>query len=494
MEITPSLDAFERLFKNASVVPVWATIPADLETPVSVYAKLQTPTSFLLESVEGGETVGRYSFVGAVPFLILSAKEDRIERHLKQGLRWKTQKWKGEPLEALREELRRYKAESHPELPRFQSGAVGYISYDGVRWMEKLPRRTKDDLKLPDMVFLFCDELIVFDHVSRTMRVILQVRNKGEAPAAAYRRAVARVQATLKKLQKPLRVPNRKRIGRRTVLHSTMDETCYSEKVEQCKKYIAAGDVIQVVLSQRYETTLSVPPFEVYRTLRRLNPSPYMFHFQWKDMALVGSSPEVMVRLENGRATVRPIAGTRRRGLTPEQDAKMEQELLRDAKERAEHLMLVDLGRNDLGRVCTPGSVSVNEFMTVERYSHVMHLVSNVQGKLQEGRDAIDLLKATFPAGTVSGAPKIRAMEIIEELEPVRRGPYAGAVGYFDFSGNFDTGITIRTIVVKGKRATLQAGAGIVADSDPHREYEETVNKATALLSAISLTEEGKVY
>jgi anthranilate synthase component 1 len=484
----PTKSEFIRLSKKGNLIPVYREIVADMETPVSAYRKIESDTSFLLESVEGGKTIARYSFLGSNPILTFKSKGTSIEI-VDKG---KKRSVEGKPLDVLKELLSKYKPVRDPSLPRFHGGFVGFIGYDVVRFIERIPDDNPDDLKLPDMYFLLTDTILAFDHVKRKILVISNAFVDGD-PGGAYDKATAKVEKLVKMIEKPLRPSDVEtelpESPKKLKVESNVTKDKFESMVEKAKKYIRAGDVIQAVLSQRLETKIDVEPFNVYRVLRTINPSPYMYYLKFGDMKLIGSSPEVMVRLERGTATVRPIAGTRPRGADDDDDKRLERELLADKKECAEHLMLVDLGRNDLGRVCKYGTVKTTELMTIERYSHVMHIVSNVTGTIQKGKDAFDLFKASFPAGTVTGAPKVRAMEIVDELEGTRRGPYAGAVGYFSFSGDLDTCITIRTIVLKGKKAYVQAGAGIVADSIPEKEYKETLNKARALLRAIELAE-----
>ncbi len=454
------------------------------------------PYSFLLESVEGGEKWARYSFLGTDPLLVLSAKNGRITLRHPDG---RTERLPdGNPLEALRELMRRFRPVAVPGLPRFQGGAVGFLAYDMVRHMERLPATVKDDLKLPDAVFMLSDTLLVFDNLRHRLLVIANAHVEARDEAAldqAYDRAAVRIGMTLAKLGRPGRAPAPFTLAAPGPLlamgeegfTSTMDEPAYTAAVRRAKEYIAAGDAYQIVVSRRLDCPLPADPFTIYRALRTINPSPYLFFLRLGKTTIVGSSPEVLVRVEGERVELRPIAGTRPRGANDVQDRAIEEEMKTDPKERAEHVMLVDLGRNDVGRVSTLGSVQVTEFMTVERYSHVMHLVSNVVGARRPGADAIDVLQACFPAGTLSGAPKIRAMEIIDELEPTQRGPYGGAVGYLSYSGNVDSCITIRTIVCHGARASVQVGAGIVADSDPKTEWLETCSKARGLVLALRM-------
>ncbi|MBU1867095.1 MAG: anthranilate synthase component I [Candidatus Margulisbacteria bacterium] len=469
----PSEKEFINLAKKGNLVPVYKEIVADLETPVSAYKKIESEYSFLLESVEGGEQVARYSFLGSVP--VKNVIQPRS-------------------LDEIGQLMKRYRPVEVPNLPPFCGGLVGYVSYDAVREIEKIPDKNPDPLKLPKATFLLADTLLAFDHVKHKIQIIANAHLDKKNPKSAYLEACAKIQVLEKKLRKPLAALPKEislpiKTAKEVAFNSNLSKNEYENMVRRAKEYIKAGDVIQVVLSQRLEAKCQADPFDVYRVLRMINPSPYMYFFKLGGLKVIGSSPEVMVRLTGRTATVRPIAGTIRRGSGEAEDKKLEAELLSNKKELAEHVMLVDLGRNDLGRVCEYGSVAVTEKMTIERYSHVMHIVSNVTGKLQSKKSALDLLKACFPAGTVSGAPKVRAMEIIDELENLRRGLYAGCVGYLSFSGDLDTAITIRTILVKEGRAYLQAGAGIVADSDPGREYQETINKAKALLSAVGYFE-----
>ena len=513
---TPTLDEFRALARGpANLIPVTRQFAADLETPVSVYLKLmeEPGASFLLESVEGGEQVGRYSFVGVnlhgrielrgrtlirtagtagVAPAAAGAGEDAggpASRELADG---------EDILDALRAELGRYQAANLPGMPRLSGGAVGYLGYDVVRFFERLPDTAAPGLDLPDAIFLLADTLVVFDHARHRLILLANAPvEKGADVEAAYVDALRRIDRLAEKLLRPLpAIPVRRwgaTHGNGQELEANVTPARYQAMVRQAKEYIAAGDIFQVVLSQRFSRRTSAHPFAVYRSLRMLNPSPYMFYFNFAplDLQLIGASPEMHVRLEDGVASVRPIAGTRRRGATHAEDEALAAELLADPKERAEHVMLVDLGRNDVGRVSEYGSVRVRDLMTVERYSHVMHIVSHVEGRIRPELDAYDLMRATFPAGTVSGAPKVRAMEIIEELEGQRRGLYAGAVGYFSYDGSMDTCIAIRTMVMQGDHVYVQAGAGIVADSDPAAEHQECVNKASALLVAVARAEAG---
>lgn len=489
----PTFEDFCKKARQGNLIPVYREILADLETPVSAFLKInQGRGAFLLESVEGGEKWARYSFLGTDPAMIIKGRGDAVE--VVRNGQVERLSFTGDPLEVVKKVMAQYRPVEIEGLPRFFGGAVGYLGYDLVRHLEKLPRRNKQGLDLPDLALMVTDSLLIFDNITQKIKVVTNVHLTHSDLKKAYRAAVKKIDGIVKKLQGPRRIAHPSRPTRRfngLAISSNTSPSNFKKMVTQAKDYIRAGDIIQVVLSQRFETKILADPFTIYRALRLVNPSPYMYYLQLGDLDLVGSSPEVLVRCEEGKIEVRPIAGTRPRGKTEEEDQKLTGELFSDAKERAEHLMLVDLGRNDVGRIAEVGSVKVDEFMVVEKYSHVMHLVSHVQGRLKPEKDGYDVLRACFPAGTVSGAPKVRAMEIIEELEPTRRGPYAGAVGYFSFSGNLDTCINIRTILIKDRVAYLQAGAGIVADSSPAREYEETVNKAKAMVTAIELAERG---
>ena len=489
--LRPTLDEFVAKARPGAIVPVYREILADLETPVSAFLKVgNRPHAFLLESVEGGERIGRYSFVGGTPALVLKSRGNQVEITRGDGeVERRTLAPGQDPLHVL-EALLTCDFVADPALPPFCGGAVGYLAYDIVRFFERLPDVPYDDLELPECYFVLSDELLIFDHVKHQAKVVCNAR-VGDDPRADYERAAARIDAMVEQLRRPLPRPDRRRRGSGIKIEALREREAFEYAVRQAKEYIARGDVIQVVLSQRLSAETEAPPFEIYRALRSVNPSPYMFFLQFEDCQLIGASPEILVTERGGHVVTRPIAGTVRRGATPEEDAALEAQLRADPKERAEHIMLVDLHRNDIGRVCEYGSVEVDQLMVTEKYSHVIHLVSNVVGRLRPECDAFDLLRACFPAGTVSGAPKVRAMEIIDELEPVKRGPYAGAIGYFSYSGNMDTAITLRTIVMQGKTAYIQAGAGIVADSVPEKEYEECMSKAGALLRAIELADAG---
>jgi anthranilate synthase component I len=494
MNVLPSRENFKTKAGEGNLIPVYTEVYADLETPVSAYLKLRRgENTFLLESVEGGSQVGRYSFLGRDPGLIFEARGEEVT--IRRGSQVATIR-STDALGELKKLTEEFKPVSDPSLPPFAGGAVGYIAYDSVRQLEKLPETNPDDLAVPDMLFMFTDTIVAFDNVSHKLTVMHNVQARpGDNLDLLYDQAAGVLRQILADLRRPLpeAVRQNGHVRKEERPGSNFQRQDFLEAVAACKDYIRKGDIIQAVLSQRLDTAFEGDAFSLYRALRIVNPSPYMFYLHFGDIKLVGASPEIHVRSYGGEVTIRPIAGTRPRGATVEEDLGLEKELLADEKERAEHLMLVDLARNDIGRVCRYGSVRVTEFMVVERYSHVMHIVSDVEGALEEGKDAFDLIAATFPAGTVSGAPKIRAMEIIEELEPTRRGPYAGLVGYFSFNGNFDSCITIRTMLVSCNRITVQAGAGIVADSIPEKEYEETLNKAKALFRAIQMARGGSL-
>ncbi|WP_019421843.1 anthranilate synthase component I [Paenibacillus sp. OSY-SE] len=481
-----------------NVIPVSETMMADTETPIRLFQRLeQEPYAFLLESVEGGVKWARYSFIGTDPFLLLQGKNGCL-RMMEQGQVTEVQ---DRPLEAIKKLLRKYRSPVVPGLPPLTGGAIGFFGYDLVQQYERLPRHERDDLLMNDIQFMFCDQLVVFDHVKQQMQFIVNIHISPEDSDDDIRQRYIAAGEKLRRLQHKLTAPFEYDVpgvrcsvqgsnSELSVTHSNETKTSFMNKVERAKEYIRSGDIFQVVLSQRFERQTTVHPLDVYRVLRMSNPSPYMYVMKMEDETLVGTSPEALVRVNGERVETRPIAGTRPRGLTPEHDTALEEELLRDEKERAEHVMLVDLGRNDLGRVCEFGSVHCDSYMGIERYSHVMHIVSNVSGMLRKDKDFFDAFLSCLPAGTVSGAPKLRAMEIIAELEQEARGAYAGAIGYLGFNGNMDTCITIRTIIFKQGKAYVQAGAGIVWDSIAEKEYEETVNKAKALLLAIQTAEE----
>ena len=499
----PSLERFLELAQGADFVPVYRELLSDALSPVQAFCRLDRgQAAGLFESVIGGEKVGRYSFVASDPFLLLEARGTKVTIR-RRGASGGEESWSTEelevanPLETLRDQVQAVRVVHLPELPPFIGGAVGYAGYDTVRYVERLPNAPEDDRGLPDLAFGLFDHMVVFDNVRKTVHVLALADLRGaeddDEIARRYQAACKRVDGYIAALNRPddkLQLADIDARGPVTMEYqSNFTQTGFEQAVRKCVEYIRAGDIFQVVISQRLQIKFDCPPFELYRTLRVVNPSPFMFYLRTPRTTLVGSSPEIMVRVVNGRITVRPLAGTRRRGATEEEDRKLAEELMADPKERAEHVMLVDLGRNDVGRVARYRSVELTDVMTIERYSHVMHITSNVTGQLAEGRDAFDALRACLPAGTVSGAPKVRAMEIIDEVEPHRRGPYAGAVGYVDFTGNMDTCIALRTIVVQDGKAYVQAGAGIVADSVPRSEYQETLSKARGLLKAIELTE-----
>ncbi|MDE0638692.1 MAG: anthranilate synthase component I [Candidatus Poribacteria bacterium] len=494
----PTLEEFKEKAKTGNTVPVYRPILADMETPVSAFYKLMPDNyAFLLESVEGGETVARYSFLGSQPSVLFQSKGHQVTiEYLAKGK--KVSKEYEDPLKALEEVMQHYQPVSVEGLPQFHGGAVGYMSYDMVRFVEELPDDNEDELQLPDCFFMIAETILIFDHVNHQIKVVANAYIDGDVDAA-YADAVAKIDALVEKL---MTVSDKTSIDYRkqdtenppepiSDPQSNFTQSAYEDVVRRAKKYIAAGDIIQVVPSQRFSRPVSVDSFDIYRALRVVNPSPYMYYLKLDSFDIVGASPEMMVRVEDGLVQTVPIAGTRPRGKTAEEDRALEQELLTDPKERAEHVMLVDLGRNDLGRVCEYHTVEVTDLMIIERFSHVMHIVSHVIGRLRNNLSAFDVMRACLPAGTLSGAPKIRAMEIIDELEPTRRGTYGGAVGYFSFSGSADTAITIRTAVIKDGIAYVQAGGGVVADSVPENEYYETVSKAWALLTAIEMAQQG---
>ncbi len=485
----PDYEEFLELCKRGNIVPVYSEHIADMETPVSVLSRFtEDENLFLLESVEGGERWGRYSFIGVNPRAIFHVENGK-PYITENGVTTELPAPDG-PLMALRQVMKDDRPVSVPGLPPFFGGAVGYLGYETVNEFEKLPE-PKSALNGPVSCLMMTDEMIVFDNVRHTVMVSICVHlDKHPSPRAAYDFACSRVNALSNRLKAPAPVLNNAYVNT-PPLKSNMTKDAYYQMVNKGKEYIMAGDIIQVVLSQRFSTKLTVKPIQLYRALRLINPSPYTFFLKFDGRILIGSSPELMVKLTGNKAEVRPIAGTRRRGVNEQEDMALADELLRDEKERAEHVMLVDLGRNDLGRTAVPASVQVKDFMTIERYSHVMHIVSTVESVLDDGKDCFDLLKATFPAGTLSGAPKIRAMEIINELEPCPRGTYGGAVGYFGYNHNMDMAITIRTLLIDGDTISVQAGGGIVYDSEPEKEYMETVNKATAVFKAIELASHG---
>lgn len=471
----PTLEEIRKLKGKGNLAAVSRELMADLETPVSAFLKIQRGgPSFLLESVEGGQRMARYSFLGTEPSRVIIADT---------GART-------DPLETVEQALKDRHIVPQPGLPRFCGGAVGYLSYEAAGRFEKLPAPEADSLGLPEAMFMLTDTFLVFDHVAHRIKVISLMPLEGDLETA-YAAAVEHIDEMCRRLTEPLANGHKAAGVATTEFTSSVTKDAYEASVAAIKEDIAAGEAIQVVLSQRLSRPTSAAPFDIYRSLRSINPSPYMFFLDYGSFQIIGASPEILVRVEDGEVVTRPLAGTRRRSGDPDEDLALEAELKADPKERAEHIMLVDLGRNDIGRVAEPGSVEVSDLMNVERYSHVMHLVSHVKGKLRKGLSAYDALRATFPAGTVSGAPKVRSMQIIAEHEPEKRGPYAGAVGYFSYNGNMDMAIAIRTMLTKDGRAYVQAGAGIVYDSQPEAEYYETLNKAQALFKAVSQAEAG---
>ncbi|MGA8645969.1 MAG: anthranilate synthase component I [Candidatus Sulfotelmatobacter sp.] len=485
----PEFKEFCRLARSATLVPVVKSVSADLLTPVSAFLSIaeNEPHAFLLESVERGEQIGRYTFLGARPYMRLRARGSAIE--IERGRR--RERHEGNVFEFVKLLLSEHRPAAVPGLPPFTAGAVGYFSYDVVRQLERIGERAKDDLRLPDCELMFFDRLLAFDHLRHQIHIVAAADVSRESPRRAYDRAVRDIASLERKLAAGLRPAMWRRVSRskpgKLKIHAGTMRAKFLRSVERCKEYIAAGDIFQVVLSQRLDFIPGIEPFDLYRALRQVNPSPYLYFLRMGDTQILGSSPEMLVRVTGRKLEYRPIAGTHPRGRDEAEDLRLEQQMRSDEKERAEHVMLVDLGRNDLGRVSEYGSVKVKDLMYVERYSHVMHLVSALEGTLRKDLGAIDAFAACFPAGTLSGAPKVRAMQIIEELEPVRRGIYGGSVLYADFAGNLDSCIGIRTMLMQGKHAYLQAGAGIVADSDPAREFEESMNKAQALLRAVEM-------
>ncbi|AMV36791.1 anthranilate synthase component I [Planctomyces sp. SH-PL62] len=491
----PSFEDFAAHAGSAACIPVYRQLVGDNLTPVSAFSRIErSAPSFLFESVVGGEKVGRYSFLGTEPFLRFEARGKSVvvtEPGRPEAAR---RVECDDPFAELERLTDTYRAAHLPGLPRFTGGAVGYAAYDAVRYTERLPNVPEDDRGLPDLSFAFFDRMVLFDHIRKTVLVVAHAHvEPGCDLKAAYDKAASRVDELVERLETPgADLPLRDIDAGgpcRLQPRSNFAREAYEDVVRRCQEYIKAGDIFQVVPSQRFELTTTAEPFNIYRVLRVVNPSPFLFYLTFDDFQLIGSSPEILVRVEEGIVTIRPLAGTRRRGKDDAEDQALAEELLADPKERAEHIMLVDLGRNDVGRVAEYDSVTLSDVMKVERYSHVMHITSNVTGKLKEGKTAFDALRAGLPAGTVSGAPKVRAMEIIDEMEPTKRGPYAGAVGYIDFTGNMDTCIALRTLVLQGDKAYVQAGGGVVYDSVPSDEYDETVNKARGLLKAIEIAE-----
>jgi anthranilate synthase component 1 len=489
--IKPDRETFKNLSKEGNLIPVYREIFSDMLTPVGAFRKISRGSkyAYLLESVEGGERWSRYTFLGADPSIVIKTAGRKGVKITPAGE--EEFEVKGDPLDEIKQVMSEYKPAGTEDMPPFFGGAVGHIGYDTVRFFEKLPEISKTDSEMPDVVMMITDSLVIFDNARQTIKIVVNAHVSGDGPDKVYDAAVAKINELVKKLESAdasvaesadEETPAK---GGGLVYESNTEKEKFKESVDKCKKYIREGDIFQVVLAQRLSIKLKVPAFEVYRALRTVNPSPYMYYLKLDEWEVVGASPEILSRVEGRKVTLRPIAGTRPRGETQAEDRELEKELLADKKELAEHIMLVDLGRNDVGRVASGGSVHVTDLMSIERYSHVMHICSTVEGELADGKDCYDVVRATFPAGTLSGAPKIRAMEIIEELEPTRRGLYGGAVGYFGFSGSMDSAIAIRTLAVKAGTAYLGIGAGIVADSDPEKEWEETMNKGRALLRAI---------
>jgi anthranilate synthase component I len=499
MRYRPSLEEFTHLAATYNMVPVFRRLTADDLTPVSAFAKIRDGSgAFLFESVVGTERVGRYSFLGAAPFQWFEASGQKV-RTKTLGGPW-VESTHADPLQAFQEMIAPFRAPHLPGLPRFAGGAVGYAGYDTIRYIEHLPNAPKDDRGIPDLAFAFYDRMVIFDNITKTILVVVLAKITPDTDRrTAYQEACNRVDELVNRLSsvgvhlpitdiapeaaalKPGQIAPR--------YQSNFAPGEYQKAVLKAKEYILAGDAFQIVLSQRFRTETRAKPFDIYRALRIVNPSPFMFFVEGGPATLIGASPEIMCRVENNEMTVRPLAGTRPRGKTEDEDRKLAEELLADPKERAEHIMLVDLARNDVGRVAKIGTVKIQDLLTVERYSHVMHLSSTVTGELAEGRTPFDAMRSALPAGTLSGAPKVRAMEIIDELEPHRRGPYGGAIGYVDYSGNTDTCIALRTMIHMGTTADIQAGAGLVADSDPDAEHQETINKAMSLMRALEVAE-----
>lgn len=484
----PTVDSVKDLARDYNIIPVSMEVYADMETPISLFKRFEgSKYCFLLESVEGGEKWARYSIIGRNPFLVVKSYKNRTIIEDRAGT---IREEEGNPVEIIRELMERYRGANLPKLPRFNGGAVGFFGYDLIRYYEKLPNTPKDDLNLPESHFMFTDEVLVFDHLKQKIHIIVNIHVNGNIERG-YNSAVDRIKAIYREiLETRWKIadnftPDFDKRDKDFIFTSNVSKEKYCENVLKAKQYIKDGDIFQVVLSQRLCVETDQNPFNVYRVLRIINPSPYMYYLKFNDYRLVGSSPEMLARVENGTVETCPIAGTRKRGETKAEDEALEKDLLSDEKELAEHTMLVDLGRNDIGRVSKYGTVKVKDLMHIERYSHVMHIVTNVQGEIREDKTPFDALMSILPAGTLSGAPKVRAMEIIDELETVKRGPYGGAIGYLSFNGNLDSCITIRTMIFKDGKAYVQAGAGIVADSVPEKEYEECINKAKALLKAL---------
>ena len=487
----PDKQEFIHLAKKGNVIPVYRELLADFDSPLSAFLKIdEGKFSYLLESVEDGERMGRYSFLGSRPSLIIESKGKNIT--FTRGDNVETYTAGEDPVSELKSYMEKFRFVNIKGLPRFCGGLVGYMGYDMVRFIEDIPDENPEDFDIPDMQFVLTDTILIFDHVDHKIKVVSNSLVEKDTPAEAYDKACGKIDRIIEKLKSSAAESGDIKVKQvSSKIESNFSEKEFCGIVEKAREYIRAGEVIQVVLSQKLKRRTEADAFSIYRALRSINPSPYMYYLKFGEYRIIGSSPEILVRCEDNVVEVRPIAGTRKRGENEEEDRQLEEELLADPKERAEHIMLVDLGRNDIGRVCEYSSVKPREIMRIERYSHVMHIVSDVVGKLRKDKDIYDLIRATFPAGTVTGAPKVRAMELIDEMENIRRGPYAGCLGYISFSGNIDMCITIRTIVMGGDTAYIQAGAGIVLDSEPRKEYQETMDKAMALIKAIEFVEEG---
>ena len=487
----PGKEEFIELSKKGNVIPVYREVLADFDTPLSAFQKIDDSRfAYLLESVEGGAHMARYSFLGSEPSLVIESKGNEVT--FTRGKKVEKRVAREDPISEIKDFMGKFRFVDVKGLPRFCGGLVGYMGYDMVRFIEEIPDENPEDFDIPDMQLVLTDTILIFDHVDHKIKIVSNSLVERDDPAEAYDKACAKINKIMEKLKRDMAEPEDRAVKKSdyaTGSNFTEEEFCRA--VEETKEYIRAGEVIQLVLSQRFSRKTEADPFAIYRALRSINPSPYMFYLKFGGYRIIGSSPEILVRCEDGVVEVRPIAGTRKRGENEAEDVQMETELLADPKERAEHIMLVDLGRNDIGRVCEYSTVKPRELMRIERYSHVMHIVSDVVGKLRQEEDIYSLIRATFPAGTVTGAPKVRAMELIDQLEKTRRGPYAGCVGYISFSGNIDMCITIRTIVMTDTTAYIQAGAGIVLDSDPRLEYKETKNKARAMIKAIEFAEGG---
>lgn len=493
MSVNITLEEFKQLAQKYNVIPLFKEILSDLDTPLSVFQKIHSPErfSFLFESVEQGENIGRYSFIGSSLPVYIKTKKNFVELYNNGQIECRNT---DDPIDEMKKYLEKFRPAHIDGLPPFWGGFVGYLAYDVIHFYEPVPDIKPDVLKLPDIYFFLSDEVIAFDNVNKTIKIIVSaIIEEGDDIQEKYRETINRIEDIENRLCREIKLSRIPVVNIQDVdikqWSSNFSKDEFLKAVEKCKEYIREGDIIQVVISQRFSKKLKADPLNVYRAVRSINPSPYLFYLDLRDIKLIGSSPEILVSVKNGKILTKPIAGTRPRGKTEEEDRQLAQELLQDEKERAEHLMLVDLARNDVGKVAKSGSVKVDRFMYIEHYSHVMHIVSDVSGRLKDELHPLDVLKSVFPVGTVSGAPKVRAMQIIEELEPDKRGPYAGAVGYISFDGNLDTAIAIRTAVVRKDEIFIQAGAGIVADSVPEKEYQETVNKAKAMIKAVELAE-----